>query len=323
MSNLKVHLLVIDPQNDFCVGARKIRIPEASLGVNHKLGPVTNGYVEYETGEKGALVVPGAEADMTRLAKLIDRIGGKLDDITVTLDSHQRNGIERPSLFKRVSDGAPPGPFTVLGIHTDRRRVVRLEPSAASLNQTDEEYTTRLPGMMFRGGATGKGFFGYLEALEAAKRYPHVIWPPHCCVGSWGWGVVPELDEAFGRWELEQTARINYVPKGNNPDTEHFSAAKAEVPDPRDPSTQINTRLITSLEESDIIALAGEALSHCMANTVTDVADCFSNQAYIEKMVLLTDCSSNVPGFEAMGSTFMRNMIARGMKTATSLDFLA
>lgn len=320
---MKVHLLVIDPQNDFCIGSEKIRIPESSLGVNHRLGVVANGCVEVETGNRGALVVPGAEADMNRLAALIDRVGGKLDDITVTLDSHQRNGIERPSMYKRVSDGAAPGPFTILGIHSDRRRVVRFEANAQGLTQTDEEYTTILPGMMHRGGATGKGFFGYLEALEARKRYPHVIWPNHCCVGSWGWGVVPNLDAALGRWELNERARINYVPKGNNPDTEHFSAVGAEVPDPRDPSTQLNTRLIQSLEEADIIALAGEARSHCLANSVRDVVSSFSNAAYAQKMVILTDATSDVPGFESFGTNFIKDMVALGAKTSTCADFLA
>ena len=46
MSARKVHLLMIDPQNDFCIAN----------------GP---------GGEKGALVVGGAADDMTRLAAFI------------------------------------------------------------------------------------------------------------------------------------------------------------------------------------------------------------------------------------------------------------
>lgn len=295
---MKVHLFIVDPQNDFCIA--------------------DDGH-----GNRGALVVPGADADMQRLAGLVRRIGKRLDDITVTLDSHQGVGIERPRWWKRVGDGAEPAPFTILGIHPDGRRIVKYMPDSKGLSPTDEEYTTYLPSYLHHGGATGKGAFGYLEALAKAGRYPHIIWPVHCRVGSWGFGVVPALDEALYRWELDQFARVNYVPKGNNPDTEHFSGVRAEVPDARDPGTQVNTRLIQALEEADVIALAGEALSHCVANTGRDIGDCFADPRYIEKMVLLTDACSNVTGFDAMGTAFVRDMTARGMKLSTTAEFLA
>ena len=115
----------------------------------------------------------------------------------------------------------------------------------------------------------------------------------------------------------------DFVTKGSNPWTEHFSAVQAEVPDPADPGTQVNTGLIHTLEEADIILLAGEALSHCLAHTVTDVATHFADPRYVNKMVLLTDASSPVTGFEAQGDTFLRELKGRGMRTATTRDFLA
>lgn len=298
-----LHLLIVDPQNDFCVA--------------------DDGY-----GHKGALVVPGALDDMTRLAGLIRRLDGRIDDITVTMDSHQTIGIERPRWWKRATDGAPPDPFTCLGIHPDRKRVVKYVPgSGPSANKfglvpTDEEYITYLPSFLHQGGPTGKGSFGYLEALEARGRYPHVVWTEHCVVGSWGWGVVPELHKALCNWEREHFARINYVVKGNNPWTEHFSGVAAEVPDPSDPNTQINTRMIQTLEEADEILLTGEALSHCVANSGRDVGAAFSDSRYIEKMVLLTDTTSNVGGFEFLGTAFIQEMVAKGMRTATSDTYL-
>lgn len=70
------HLLIIDPQNDFC------DLPEARR----------------PAGVAPALPVPGADADLRRLAALIRATGDHLDEITVTLDSHQRLDIaHRPS----------------------------------------------------------------------------------------------------------------------------------------------------------------------------------------------------------------------------------
>lgn len=294
---MKVHAILVDPQCDFCVA--------------------DDGY-----GNKGSLVVPGALDDMKRAAKMIRRLGNKLDDIHVTLDSHQGIGIERPHWWRRVGDGAMPAPFTVLGVHSDGKRIVKCNPDAKGMNPTEEEYTTYLPSHFSKGGPTGEGSIGYLKALATKGRYPHVVWPVHCVVGRWGWGIVPELADALLEWEQKCFARVDYVVKGNNPWTEHFSGVQAEVPDPKDPSTQVNTGLIQTLQEADIIAIAGEALSHCVANTVRDIAACFSDPKYVKKLVLLTDASSNVGGFEFLGDAFMKDMLAKGMQTDTTAAFL-
>lgn len=296
---MKVHLLIVDPQNDFCVA--------------------DDGH-----GNKGTLVIPGADEDMIRVAAMLGRIGHKLDDIHVTLDSHQTIGVERPRWWKRVGDGGLPAPFTILGIHPDGKRIVKMDPQAdGTMAPTDEEYTTTMPSFLHSGGPTGDGAFGYLKALANKGRYPHVVWTVHCRVASWGFSVIPVLDKALMEWEDKEFGRINYVTKGNNPYTEHFSGVQAEVPDPADPTTQVNTGLIQTLEEADIIAITGEALSHCVANTVRDIADCFSDPKYVEKLVLLTDTTSNVGGFEFLGDAFLQEMKAKGMQTSTSTEFLA
>ena len=76
----KIHLLIIDPQNDFC------------------------------DPQNGTLYVPGAEQDMLRLATMIDRLRDKLVDIHVTLDSHHMVDIAHP-IFWRNSEGENPAPF--------------------------------------------------------------------------------------------------------------------------------------------------------------------------------------------------------------------
>lgn len=298
-----LHILIVDPQNDFCIA-------------------------DDNQGNKGSLVVPGADKDIERLSSMLVRLDDRVDDISVTLDSHQTIGIERPRWWKRASDGSEPSPFTCLGIHPDGRRIVKYVPGGSSPNAfgmspTEEEYVTAIPSFLHQHGATGKGSFGYLEALAKRGRYPHIVWPEHCRVGSWGASIVPVLDRALYNWERKNIARVNYIAKGNNPWTEHFSGVAAEVPDPQDPSTQMNTQLIQTLEKADVIALTGEALSHCVANTGRDIAAAFADPRYVEKLVLITDCTSNVGGFDFLGQGFVKDLTAKGMKTATSTDFLA
>ena len=294
----KLHLLIVDPQNDFCIA--------------------DDGH-----GNKGTLVVPGADADMSRVSRLIRRLGDKIDGISTTLDSHQTIGIERPRWWIRVSDGAEVVPFTCLGIHPDGKRIVKFNLGPTGATPTEEEYTTRIAHMLHNGGSTGAGSFGYLKALASRQRYPHIVWTEHCIVGTWGWSIVPELANTLTWWERQFMARVDYIVKGNNPWTEHFSGVKAEVPDPKDVGTQLNTHLIGTLEEADIVMLTGEALSHCVANTVTDIANAFADPATIRKLVLLTDCTSNVGGFDFLGQQFIADLTKKGMRLETSDSFLA
>jgi nicotinamidase-related amidase len=111
------------------------------------------------------------------------------------------------------------------------------------------------------------------------------------------------------------------VTKGSNLWTEHYSAVQADVPDPEDPDTQLNMRLIETLQEADEIILAGEARSHCLANTVLDIANNFGEEN-IKKMVLLEDGTSDVPGFENLGEDFVKEMKGRGMRISTTTDYL-
>jgi len=98
---------------------------------------------------------------------------------------------------------------------------------------------------------------------------------------------------------------------------------QADAVDPQDPSTQINTKLIETLVEADIILVAGEAGSHCLRNSVQDIAANFADDSYIKKLVLLTDATSPVPSFENFQEDFIKEMTAKGMQLSTTVDFLA
>jgi len=132
---------------------------------------------------------------------------------------------------------------------------------------------------------------------------------------------MPVLFEALTEWEGDRFKPIDYVTKGSNPWTEHYSAVQADVPDPKDPSTQINSRLIDTLMEADTILIAGEAGSHCLANTVRDIANNFKNEDYVKKLVLLEDGTSPVTGFEKFQTDFVDEMVKRGMQVTKTTEW--
>jgi nicotinamidase-related amidase len=244
----------------------------------------------------GSLFVPGADKDSDRLAQMIKRHLSKIYDIHITLDTHHLLDIAHPLFWVDTKDKHP-APFTCITLE----------------DVHNGKWKTTHPGFQERA-------ISYVEALKANGRYDLIIWPPHCLIGSQGNNVVAPIAETVLAWE-NSFAIVDYVTKGSNIWTEHYSAVQADVPDPADPGTQLNTRLIETLETADLIALSGQALSHCVANTVRDIANNFGDEN-INKMVLIEDTSSPVPGFEHLGEDFIKEMKARGMRTAKSTDYL-
>lgn len=261
-------LLIIDPQNDFLDVAG------------------------------AALPVPGAQADMDRLAHWLAAHPAQVRNLTVTLDSHASVGVERTTFWLQA-DGSPVAPFTVI--------------TAAQLEQ----------GMYRpRHAALHDEVLAYLRALEASGQRQLVVWPVHCVVGTWGHNIHPALSEAIAAWELHTGRTCRKVLKGQHPLTEQYSAFKAEVPRADDASTMLNKPLVQELSaQGATLLIAGEALSHCVAASVTDLMRELPAAA-LQRMVLLTDAMSPVPGFEAAGDAFLAEARAAGLQTGTmaSLD---
>ncbi|WP_088285292.1 cysteine hydrolase [Ideonella sp. A 288] len=218
------HLLVIDPQNDFC------DLPADWCGTDPATG----------AAHAPALPVPGAHDDMRRLAAFIDRHRGAIDELTVTLDSHHRHDIAHPG-FWRGRDGAAVPPFTT---------ITAAQVRAGDFAPAEPTTTARV--------------LAYLDALEARGRYTLMVWPVHCQLGSWGHAVHPAVQAACSAWEDAHGRPVQHVIKGCSPWTEHYSAVQAEVPLDDDPDTQLNQALLQRLDGAALLLIAGEAGSHCV-----------------------------------------------------------
>ncbi|MGF1527119.1 MAG: hypothetical protein ACFCBW_10045 [Candidatus Competibacterales bacterium] len=251
---------------------------------------------DFSDDEGAALRIPGANDDAQRLGALIDRLAGRIEGIFVTLDTHQRLDIAHP-LFWLDSAGHPPAPLTV---------ITEQDLASGRWRPFDPDLYPRA--------------LAYVQALEAHRRYQLRIWPPHCLVGSWGHGLMPAIEGALGRWEVAQRARVQFLPKGHNPFTEHYSAIQADVPDANDPTTQPNQALLKPLTQARQVLLSGQAASHCVANTGRDLATQLGAD-FMAKVVLLQDTTSSVPGFEAVTAEFVADMQQMGMKLARAADF--
>ncbi len=255
-------LLIIDPQNDFCK-------PD------------------------GALYVGGADEDMNRLAKWLDKYSKEIDFVGVTIDSHQPNDISHPQ-FWMDKNGTYPAPFTQI----------------TSNDVESGNWTPRFDPARC---------LAYLKELETQNEYPHVIWPMHCIIGSEGAAIYTTLLAAMIKW-TDKGKFYQTVAKGTFPFTEHFGAFRANIPDPNRPETQLNHGLMKTLESYQNVYLAGEAKSHCVANSLKQVLD--EAPSLAPKFVVITDAMSNVTGFETLGDPIYERAKKMGVRFTTTNDSL-
>lgn len=236
----------------------------------------------------GELFVEGASRDMERLTDFIEMNGDAFERIVVTLDSHNRVHIAHP-VWWVDRNGNPPAPFTVLS----RQEVIDGTWRAARPN--DQAWSLK-----------------YMDACGT-----HVIWPPHCILGTWGHAIYHPLDAILTRWANRHTDLV-LLPKGHSRATEHFSIFQPKVLKDGDPAGRFNEELLDDLGGFDEIFVAGEASSHCVADSLRDLVT--ARPALSPRVVLLADAMSPVAGYQNLADAFFADMAAAGVRTAFTTD---
>lgn len=239
----------------------------------------------------GALFVPGADQDVTRMAGLIREHAGQIDHIVVTLDTHHVLDIAHP-LFWADADGNHPAPFTAI--------------SAAEVDAGQW-----IP--LFHPDEARQ----YVRDLEAGGQFTHFIWPEHCLIGSHGAALHDMLANALKSWCQLCNRDYVAVQKGLYPLTEHFGIFRAQVPDPAVSETQLSTALIADLNRFDTVYLMGEAKSHCVANSLKQLLD-FAPEL-TPKLVVITDCMSDVSGLGYLADPIYAEARARQVQFTDSV----
>jgi nicotinamidase/pyrazinamidase len=243
----------------------------------------------------GSVAVPGADADINRYINFL----GKHPDvkhIVVSLDTHQHDDIGHPGFW--IDDyGKHPKPFTV--ITAEEIENEKWSP----LKSKSAPYALK-----------------YAKKLEQNTGHNITIWPYHAIKNLEGHEVVQELRDFLSDWEKKKDHTVEYVEKGNNPYTQFYSLFQAGVPLKSDPSTELNLELINRLKGFDKVYIGGVALSHCVNHSVRDLVDNWPHQRK-DSLVLLTDTSSPMPGFERRAEDFIRFAKNEGLTVGTTEDY--
>lgn len=242
-----------------------------------------------------ALAVSGSSEDSKRLAAFIKANMAMIDESFLTLDTHAKYDIGHPD-FWRDENGDQVQPFT-------------------EISQADIEAGRFVPvdsGMLAHA-------VDYARALEAGGRFKIMVWPEHCLKGSWGYQIFQPVKDALDIWSASKGREVYIKEKGKNPLTEHYGAFAAEYRIASDPETSLDTQFLDRLAKHDVILVGGQALSHCVGESVRQMVMTWPKEL-IKKIVLLRDTTSAVPGFEEFAENLVAELVSAGVQVKTTRD---
>jgi nicotinamidase-related amidase len=254
----KTWLMLIDVQNTFC-------IPDFEL---------------YVGGRSGR----GAVEDNARLCEFIYRNLGDITQITATMDTHMVMQVFH-AIFFIDKDGNHPAPYTDIQASELQNGRWTFNPALATQFDIAPEYGQQM-------------MTHYAEKLQRTGKYALTVWPYHAMLGGIGHALVSSVEEALFFHTIARLSQVDIVTKGNTPFTENYSVIGPEVlTGPMDEQLgKRDQRFIQQLQECDRLIVAGQAKSHCVAWTVSDLLDdiMLADSQLAQKVYLLEDCTSPV-----------------------------
>ncbi len=149
-------------------------------------------------------------------------------------------------------------------------------------------------------------------------------------LGGIGHALVSAVEEAIFFHTIARMSQPDIRIKGNHPLTEHYSVLGPEVDKDQDgnPLVEKSDEFFRKLERDfDIVIIAGQAKSHCVAWTIADLLEdvMARDRHLVEKVYLLEDCTSPVvvPGvidYTDEADNAFRRFASAGMHVVRSTD---
>lgn len=234
--------------------------------------------------EGGALAVLGGKEDIERTISFINKI--KIDKIICSLDTHTKNQIFHKCYWKD-SNGNSPEDYTII----TKEDVMNGKWIPVNENI---EYAVE-----------------YLDYIENKGKKNLCIWPYHCLIGTIGNSLPDNLAKVV--YEHDNL----FIQKGIDPDTEMYGIIKPEY----DKNKYENSEVLEIIRQFDEVYIAGEAKSHCVLESVKQIAEYYSdNPDIISKIIILEDCMSSISGYEKTTEEEFEILKNKGIKIVKSID---
>ena len=245
----------------------------------------------------GNLPVPGSKGDVERLTRWIYNNAGRLTQIVCSLDTHSAAQIFHPCWWTNPQ-GLQPAPFTIITYNDVLNGKWLPVDEPETLNEKPNSKLDRS--------------LDYLKNLESTGKKQLCIWPYHCLSGTYGADLEGEFTRMLYFHAAARRTTPVFAPKGQNPWSEMYGIIRAEY----DPEGFVNTAILDAVAQAGEVYIAGEASSHCVLASVTQILEHFADQPEItRRIILLADCTSPIPGFEeATNKAFIHLQEQYGMR---------
>lgn len=283
----KIFLLGIDQQITFCQ-------PNAQL---------------YVGGRNGR----GAIEDSDRVCQFIYRNLDVLTKIVSTMDTHFPFQIFFSGFW--INDkGEHPPTNTLITEEDVLKGIWKVNPAMAALVKGNYLFLQQCA-------------MHYVRQLTDKGKYSLYIWTYHAMLGGIEHALVPAIHEAIFFHSVARKSQPVHEIKGGRYLTENYSVFAPEVTTgPGGVSIgQKNTDAIKDLLEADMVIIAGQAKSHCVAWSINDLLGeiMVQDPSLVNKVYLLEDCTSPVviPGvvdFTDQGDAAFERFRAAGMHVVKS-----
>jgi len=262
------------------------------------------------------LFVAGAVEDNTRLCEFIYRNLGVITQIVPSMDTHTAMQIFHAIFFVNDAGEHPTPGATVITVDDIKNGTWKVNPAVAGI-----------AGGNYK--ALAMHALSYTEKLSGGGKYALMIWPYHAMLGGIGHALVSAVEEACFVHNVARRSQTLFQIKGGNPLTENYSVLRPEVMEGPggNPIAQKNVGFIKILLESDMVVIAGQAKSHCVAWTIANLLGEIQAQdpELVKKVYLLEDCTSPVviPGvidFTDQANEAFQRFADAGMHVVKSTD---
>ena len=158
----------------------------------------------------------------------------------------------------------------------------------------------------------------YLRKLEKEGKKQLCIWPYHCIWGTEGAMIENEFSKMVYFHSVVRNSICKIIEKGKDQYSEMYGIVKPEY----SKDNFMNKEILELVEEYDEIYVVGEAASHCLMESVKQIAEHFKNfKETTKKITILEDCTSPIKGYENdTKATFDYFKNTYGIKVLKSTD---
>lgn len=231
--------------------------------------------------ENGELGVPGSFGDTERLGHFLYHNMNKITQIVMTKDVHRPIQIFHPCWWKNSSGEAPRPIETVITVEDVENGVW--------IPQYDAEQS-----------------LAYLKQLRAGGKRELRIWPYHCLEGTSGVEIESQFMNLVYFHSVVRESNPIILAKGQDRLSEMYGAFYHED----GKVDEENKGKLDAFGEYEKIYVAGQALSHCVLDTLKQLIKHVEDQpSYAKRIYLLMDCSSVIPGSEEVTKQEIRHLV--------------